>query len=498
MKNRHTPLRLIFLFLVLLSLGGVGIADEAATAERFENAKASEPELIAFVKDMPKGADLHVHLSGAVYAETLLDAAIRSPLFFDADTCRFVPAGTAGAVPARTMLEDPKLATRFLDTISMRGWYPGCMSGHDHFFDTWSHMNGPMDDKVMLAEILSRARAQNLQYMEIMAGIGPGDAHAAALANPPFVGDLDKALAEMKKRFPALIRASKTFLDSLDSTVAKRMGVEAPITAAKGPIFVRYIYCINRNLPNRDFFARMACGMALVRADPRIVACNILAPEDYTPARWNFDEQMRMIDFLWNRMGKPDMTLHAGELTLKISPVEVMRSRIRKTIELGHAKRIGHGVSIAWEDDLPGLLKEMRDKRVAVEICLSSNDIILGVSGDRHPFRLYRKAGIPMNLNTDDEGVGRSNITMEFIRAIRNYDLSYADLKELARNSLEYAFLPGESLYVGGDYTKLHPAFAAVRAPGWSPSEEAKTKMAASEKLATQVRLERAFVEFEK
>jgi len=37
------------------------------------------------------------------------------------------------------------------------------------------------------------------------------------------------------------------------------------------------------------------------------------------------------------------------------------------------------------EDDPIGLLQEMAKKNVLVEICLTSNDVILGVSGDRHP-----------------------------------------------------------------------------------------------------------------
>jgi adenosine deaminase len=71
-----------------------------------------------------------------------------------------------------------------------------------------------------------------------------------------------------------------------------------------------------------------------------------------------------------------------------------------------------------------------------------------------HPFRLYRKAGVPMVLNTDDEGVLRSNLTVEYLKAARWFGLGYADLKELAYNSLEYSVLPGESLYEGRDYRR--------------------------------------------
>jgi hypothetical protein len=50
---------------------------------------------------------------------------------------------------------------------------------------------------------------------------------------------------------------------------------------------------------------------------------------------------------------------------------------------------------------------------------------------------------------------------------------------------------------VKGDYEKLIPHFAEVRRPSWTPDAHAWARMSASEKLTEEVRLERAFVEFE-
>ena len=55
----------------------------------------------------------------------------------------------------------------------------------------------------------------------------------------------------------------------------------------------------------------------------------------------------------------------------------------------------------------------MADKRIAVEINLTSNDQILSVAGDRHPFPVYRAVGVPTLLSTDDEGVERIDRTHE-------------------------------------------------------------------------------------
>jgi hypothetical protein len=481
-------------------LSAPAFCDEASTARRFEAAKRSEPELIAFLKGMPKGADLHNHVWGAVYAESVLDSAAKSAFFIDPRSLAVSTAPAAGLVPAKELLSDKRLAARFLDAVSMRGSRSE-ESGHDHFFDTFGLFSPLMDamgPDARLAEVIGRAKAQNVQYLELMDDVASDAAEDLAVKDPPPTDDLDRALAVMQKRFPALLADAKAYLDARDREVSKLLGLKAPISSVECPITVRYIFAMMRTRPDSAFFARMAAGMALAKSDPRIAAVNIVAPEDDPEARRNFDSQMRIIDFLWNRLGQPNLTLHAGELTLDYSPVEPMRSRIRKSIELGHARRIGHGVSIAWEDDLPGLFKEMKDRRVAVEINLTSNENILKVAGDKHPFYLYRANGIPLTLNTDDEGVNRSNLTMEYVKAARTFGLSYQDLKELSRNGIEYSFLPGESLFLKGDTSRLRPEFARVREPDWQPDAWARAFMAKSEKLAVQVRLERAFADFEK
>ena len=84
------------------------------------------------------------------------------------------------------------------------------------------------------------------------------------------------------------------------------------------------------------------------------------------------------------------------------------------------------------------------------EINLTSNDVILGVEKQWHPLPIYRAAGVPVALFTDDEGVSRINITHEYTRAVLDFGLSYLDLKKMARTSLEHSFLPGPSLLAAG------------------------------------------------
>lgn len=67
-------------------------------------------------------------------------------------------------------------------------------------------------------------------------------------------------------------------------------------------------------------------------------------------------------------------------------------------------------VDIMQEMDPIALLQEMARRRVLVEICLTSNDAILGGRGRQHPLAMYLKYGVPTALATDDPGVALRDV----------------------------------------------------------------------------------------
>ena len=141
--------------------------------------------------------------------------------------------------------------------------------------------------------------------------------------------------------------------------------------------------------------------------------------------------------------------------------------------------------------DAFGLLREMAQRRIAVEINLTSNAQILGVSGADHPFPLYRAAGVPTVLSTDDEGIERIDRTHELQRAVTTYNLDWPTLVGLERNTLEYAFVAGHSLWADAKSWRMVPACAkAIPNPGCSEF------MRSSEKARLQWDLERDLVRF--
>jgi adenosine deaminase len=263
-------------------------------------------------------------------------------------------------------------------------------------------------------------------------------------------------------------------------------------------VTVRYLYQVLRGLPHEIVYSQILLGFELAASDPRFVGLNLVMPEDWYVPIHDFSEHMAMLDYLHGLYPKVHITLHAGELAMGLVPPEDLAFHIRASIERGHAERIGHGVSVMNEKDPVGLLHEMADHNVLVEIALTSNDMILGVSGDDHPLPIYMKYGVPVALATDDEGVARSDMTHEYLRAIETYHLSYVDLKRMARQSLEHAFLPGQSLWTDTRLVfRIAPACTGD-APGADKLAAACEEfLGANERARMQWKLEGEFAKFE-
>jgi hypothetical protein len=420
---------------------------------RLAELRKNPPELYAFLYKMPKGADLHNHLSGAVYAESFLEAAADRHLCVDKTALALVSSSTcaSGQVDSATIRTDNALRNALIDSFSMRNFVPGRQSGHDHFFDTFDKF-GVVGSSDFVAEVAERAADQNESYLELMALSGGGP--IAALGRT--VGLTDDLDATRKKLETAglatLVASASAGVDQMEKVRAAKLGCRQAPDSAACRLQVHYVYQVLREFPKEQVFAQVIGGFALAAADPRVVAVNFVQAEDGYNSMHDYHLHMKMVEYAKSIYPGVHVTLHAGELAPGLVPPDGLRFHIREAVELGHAERIGHGVDVMYENNPAALLKEMRDRHVAVEINLTSNDVILGVTGDQHPLTIYRRSGVPVALSTDDEGVSRSQLTQEFERAVLTYNLTYADLKEMVRNSIEYSFAPGASYWKDRKY----------------------------------------------
>jgi len=451
----------------------------SVTAQRqFHRIRGNPLELRAFLERMPKGGDLHLHISGAVYAETFIREAGEDNLCVDLATLTVVPnRGTTGNLPpkpacpensvaASSAFADQKLYDRLINAFSMRSFIPFAgTSRHDQFFSTFDRFVRINPQKHLgewLDEVSRRAAAQNEQYLEVMHT--PDFAQAAKLGHEVgWTGNLAETRnALLSNGLRNNVQEDREELDRAEADRERLEGCSASEKTGPCGVQVRYLFQVLRGFPPEQVFAQTLLGFELASVDPRVVGINFVMAEDwYMPMR-EYHRQMEMLDYLHSVYPKVHISLHAGELAPGLVPPDGLKFHIREAVELAHAERIGHGVDVMHEREPHQLLREMASKKIAVEINITSNDLILGISHGEHPLPLYRASGVPVVLCTDDEGVSRIDLTHEYLRAVNDFGLTYLDLKNIARASLRYSFLPADEK--GREEAELERRFRAFEA----------------------------------
>jgi len=479
---------------------------EQKTARYLDSIRNHPSLLLAFLHDMPKGGDLHNHLTGAIYAEDYIDFAASDNLCVDRTTSRLLAPPCDDCEhytpkPAiRCAYDDHILYNQIVDAWSMRNWRAGEESGHDHFFATFDKFGLTAHNHIAdgIASVINRAAKEHLSYVEFMhtadGSAAPG--LATKIAWDDDYGKMREKLLSGGLREVAAATSQTLAEDA--AKVRKILKCDTPNPEPGCTVTVRYLYQVLRGLPQQSVFAQILLGFELASSDPHFVGLNLVMPEDWYVPLHDFSEHMAMLDYLHGVYPKVHIALHAGELAESLVKPEDLSYHIRNSVERGHAERIGHGVDIMLEKDPIGLMKEMAARNVLVEINLTSNDQILGVSGDEHPLPIYMKYGVPVAISTDDEGVARSDMTHEYLRAVEGYHLTYPELKRMTRQSLEHSFLPGQSLWMETRASFKPVSTCANDAFGKEkPSAGCGKFLDANEHAREQWKLEAAFAEFE-
>ncbi|HVE71640.1 MAG TPA: adenosine deaminase [Thermoanaerobaculia bacterium] len=480
--------------LVILAIATSAIADEASTAARFELLREDPLMLRRFLEQMPKGGDLHQHLSGAVYAETYIALAAKDNLCIDLDALIYESCAADGnAAAAAQALTDTNLYAKILDALSMRQFRGTEKSGHDHFFATFGRFSAATRNHAseMLTEVVARFARENVDYIESLWGQDLGSARSLGRKVQPGASFADMRAYLLQNGAAEVVAASRKTIDDAETHLRKTLGCSSATPQPGCESTVRYLFETHRAFPREQLFAELLIGFELAKADSRVVGLNTVQPEDYYASMTGFDELMSMIAYLRPLYPGVPVSLHAGELANGLVPPEGMQNHVRDSVLIARAERIGHGVDIARERDALDLLRTMSRRPVAVEVCLTSNDVILGVRGKQHPLRFYLRNDVPVVLATDDPGVARNDMTTEWQRAVEEHGATYAELKRFARNSIQYSFIEGESLWNDRRYESMNGGCRDEMAASCTAFIDANTK------ARVQMRLERRLREFE-
>jgi hypothetical protein len=478
-------------------IAALALAAPAAAAPP-DLAKMTAGELAAFMKAFPKGGELHNHLGGGTPAEDIIGWAAEDGLCVDtAELAIRVSCSGDNLKPVAAFVADEAQRSALIDSLTVR--HPGFRdrSGHDQFFTAFNRRGVlPRRQGDVLAETLEGLARQNTFYAELM--VTPQVAAARGLgARVGWKGDpaaTRAALAEagIDKLVPAVVADT----DAMEKRAREVMQCGTPQAHAGCQVTVRYLLQALRFGPPEQTMAQLQLGVATVAADRRWVGLQLVAPEDSPDSVRFYDLHMRIVDELTGHGTKVPVALHAGELTLKLVTPKALSYHVRDAVRVAGARRIGHGTDLPHEVGAEAIAAEMAKKGVLVEVNLLSNQAILEIPPEDHPYAWLRQRGVPVSLSTDDAGITRTELSGDYAAAVRN-GATYDDLKTSARNAIAFSFLAGDGLWQDPNlYRRPAPACAGQIGKA-EPAGACAALIARSDKAREQWRHEHLLHEFE-
>jgi adenosine deaminase len=225
----------------------------------------------------------------------------------------------------------------------------------------------------------------------------------------------------------------------------------------------------------KDFgveFALIICAMRNMRLSQEMAELAVdyrergVAGFDLAGEEGGFPPKKHVDAFHYIQRENFNITIHAGEAFGKES--------IWQAIQWCGAHRVGHATrlieDIGFQKEgknkairMGYLAQYVLDKRIPLEICLTSNvDTGAVKSIEEHPFGLYYKYKFRVSLNTDDRLMSNTTLTNEFMVAHRAFDLTFDDIEKLTINAMKSAFIP-YNRRIRVIYDVIKPGFAAAR-----------------------------------
>ncbi|MFQ5506950.1 MAG: adenosine deaminase, partial [Planctomycetota bacterium] len=143
-------------------------------------------------------------------------------------------------------------------------------------------------------------------------------------------------------------------------------------------------------------------------------------------------------------------TVHAGE---DYGPESIFQA-----ITECHADRIGHGTwlfstkkiqSRGIQDRrrfVESLVRYVGDRRITLEICLTSNQQTIPEFREdlsKHPYRKMRKARLSTTFCTDNRLVSNTTVTDEVLKAVKTFKLDTGELRNQLVYGYKRSFFPG-------------------------------------------------------
>ncbi len=420
-----------------------------------EKIRNNEALLTAFFQQMPKGGDLHHHFSGSIYAEPLLERAIKEDFYLNLETMQVVKAKPSNGnwETFSSLKNKGQLAfyhQQVMQTWSAKDYNGVSVPSDDLFFDSFDKFFPVIDGHFVegLLELKERALSENVSYIETQLSIIPCDMKVDNLSY--FNSKLRQAASQKDEK------AVLKFLDDLCKLIQQRdvkkyaedfntnfiAKLHKDLKIDDDRFTMRYQNFVLRFMEPVDLFKNLVIAFISANESKLVAGVNIVSPEHGENSMKDYWLHMVMFKYCHSRFPDVKYTLHAGELTLGLVQPEDLTWHINSAIYTAGANRIGHGVDIAYEANSYDLLRYMSKNNIPIEINLASNEFILKIKEGRHPFTLYKEFNVPIVISTDDAGILRTNMTEQYVLLAKRYsDVSYSTIKQYVYNSINYSFI---------------------------------------------------------
>lgn len=443
-------------YLTLLFVLFIFQASAQSVSGYLEEIRNNPAKLTAFFSQMPKGGDLHHHYSGSVYAESFIEYVVKKDYFVHRETLEVSekkPSNDKEWTRFSSLKKDGQLGEyrfRILQKWSVKDYNNVSIPSDKKFFETFSDFDIASKENIDsgLLELKNRAIKEHVSYIETMLASIKCERidelssqfdpkfHAVLLQKdePNCQRLLDTLYSKLMEK--NITSCSDNFSENIVNKLHNSMHID------DDSFIMRYQTYTVRIFEASEVFKRLLLAFDAASKNPLIVGVNILSPEDNEIAMRDYWLHMQMFKYCKNKYPTVKYAMHAGELTLGLVKPEDLTWHINSAVRDAGAHRIGHGVDIPYEANSYALLNYMKEKGIAIETNLFSNEFILKVKNGLHPITLYKEFNVPIVISSDDAGVLRTNLTEQYVLLASRYpEFSYGDIKKIIYNSINYSFI---------------------------------------------------------
>jgi len=224
-----------------------------------------------------------------------------------------------------------------------------------------------------------------------------------------------------------------SFDEIVEAVLAGFADGEKACAAANRPIVVRLLVTAMRHAA----VSRAIAELAIRFRDKGVVGFDIAGAEAGNPPT----RHLEAFDYMRDHNAR--FTIHAGEAFGLPS--------IHEAIAFCGADRLGHGVRIVDDIDIlpDGQVRLgqqasiLRDKRIPLELCPSSNVQTGAVKSIAdHPFDLLARTRFRVTVNTDNRLMSDTTMSREMHRLVEAFGYGWSDLERFTINAMKSAFIP--------------------------------------------------------